>query len=118
MDMVSNEDIDLFATLNFYPSGQPSEIFVRQQKEGSTVGALVDALMTVVSIGLQYGIPWNVFADKLRHTRFPPYGMTRDEQLNDLRQVSSVLDYVVRWTCHAIEERTKAQSNADSDADS
>lgn len=108
-DMVSGEDVALFVTLNFYPSGRPSEVFVRQQKEGSTVGALVDALFTVVSIALQHGVPWEVFADKLRHTRFPPYGWTRETE-HDLRQVSSVLDYVVRWASRAIARETADSS--------
>ena len=43
-------------------------------KEGSTVGGLMDTVGTLVSMGLQYGVPMAVFVDKFTHTRFDPSG--------------------------------------------
>jgi ribonucleoside-diphosphate reductase alpha chain len=83
-------------TLGYYADGQLGEVFVRQEKEGGTLGALLDAVATVISIGIQHGVPWRVFAEKLAHQRFEPAGLTNDGN-PELRMVSSLLDYFARW---------------------
>ena len=60
--------------------------------------ALLDALMTAVSVGLQVGVPLRAFADKFKRTRFSPSGFTGDAEVP---RASSILDYVFarlsRW---------------------
>ena len=82
-------------TCGYYGSGELGEVFVRQEREGGPWGAMLDALATVMSIGLQYGIPWAVFEGKLKRWTFEPRGMTGRE--DDLRVVTSMLDFLVRW---------------------
>ena len=63
-------------------------------KEGSTLSGFMDGVALSISIGLQYGVPLKVFADKLTNTRFEPSGYTENP---NICFVSSVLDYIARW---------------------
>ena len=47
-----------------------------------------------VSLGLQYGVPLEVFVSKFAHMRFEPSGATNDP---DIRAAKSIVDYVFRW---------------------
>jgi CHAD domain-containing protein len=40
-----------------YDDGTPGELFITMAKEGSTVGGLMDAFGTAISLCLQYGVP-------------------------------------------------------------
>jgi ribonucleoside-diphosphate reductase alpha chain len=55
---------------------------------------ILDQLAIAVSIGLQRGIPLEVYIEKFIHTRFPPDGLTRHETI---RSCSSIIDYLFRW---------------------
>lgn len=53
----------------------------------------MDAFSIAVSIGLQYGVPLESFAQKFSNLKFEPAGMTDDP---DIRISSSIIDYVFR----------------------
>ena len=75
-------DLDIYITVGFYEPQrdleagtgieQPGEVFIKIGKEGSTVGGLLDSVAVLMSLMLQYGVPWERIARKLRHTRFDP----------------------------------------------
>jgi ribonucleoside-diphosphate reductase alpha chain len=50
--------------------------------------------MISVSLGLQYGVPLEVYVSKFAHMRFEPSGMTNDA---DIRVAKSIVDYIFRW---------------------
>jgi ribonucleoside-diphosphate reductase alpha chain len=50
--------------------------------------------MISVSLGLQYGVPLEVYVSKFAHMRFEPSGQTNDP---DIRVAKSIVDYVFRW---------------------
>jgi ribonucleoside-diphosphate reductase alpha chain len=54
----------------------------------------VNSLMISVSLGLQYGVPLEVYVSKFSHMRFEPAGMTNDP---DIRNAKSIVDYIFRW---------------------
>jgi ribonucleoside-diphosphate reductase alpha chain len=54
----------------------------------------MNSLMIAVSMGLQYGVPPEVYVSKLSHMRFEPSGMTND---TDIRVAKSIVDYIFRW---------------------
>jgi ribonucleoside-diphosphate reductase alpha chain len=54
----------------------------------------MNSLCIAVSMGLQYGVPPEVYVSKLTHMRFEPSGMTNDA---DIRIAKSIVDYVFRW---------------------
>src|SRR5690606_36829501 len=51
--------------VGLYPDTHlPGEIFITMAKQGSTIGGLMDAFATAVSIGLQYGVPLETLVEK------------------------------------------------------
>jgi ribonucleoside-diphosphate reductase alpha chain len=83
-----------YLTVGFFPDGRPGELFITMAKEGSTVGGLMDAIGTLVSMGLQYGVPLDVFVNKFAHSRFEPSGFTKNP---DIPIAKSITDYIFRW---------------------
>ena len=83
-----------YVTVGMYPDGRPGELFVTMAKEGSTIGGLMDVLGTSISLGLQYGVPLEVFVRKFEHQRFEPSGFTKNK---DVPIAKSVVDYIFRW---------------------
>jgi ribonucleoside-diphosphate reductase alpha chain len=45
-------------------------------------------------MSLQYGVPLETLLKKFAHQRFEPSGFTRNK---DIRNASSIIDYVFRW---------------------
>jgi ribonucleoside-diphosphate reductase alpha chain len=83
-----------YITVGLYEDGRPGELFITMAKEGSTIGGLMDAFGTAVSMSLQYGVPLEVYVNKFSHTRFEPNGHTKNP---DIRIAKSVVDYIFRW---------------------
>ncbi|MGE3776964.1 MAG: vitamin B12-dependent ribonucleotide reductase, partial [Pirellulaceae bacterium] len=83
-----------YVTVGLYPDGRPGELFITMAKEGSTVGGLMDAFGTAVSISLQYGVPLEALVNKFSHMRFEPMGHTTNP---DIRIAKSLIDYMFRW---------------------
>ena len=83
-----------YLTVGLYDDGAPGELFITMAKEGSTIGGLMDAFGTAVSMGLQYGVPLNVLVEKFSHSRFEPSGFTQN---SDIPLAKSIVDYIFRW---------------------
>ena len=83
-----------YLTVGLYEDNTPGEIFVTMAKEGSAVSGLVDAVATLTSITLQYGVPMEVLCRKFIHTRFEPNGFTNNP---NIPMAKSILDYIFRW---------------------
>jgi ribonucleoside-diphosphate reductase alpha chain len=80
--------------VGLFPEGDPGDVFVDIAKEGTTLAGLMNAFMIAVSVGLQYGVPLEVFVSKFAHMRFEPSGITNDP---DIRIAKSIPDYIFRW---------------------
>ncbi|MBT9144998.1 MAG: Vitamin B12-dependent ribonucleotide reductase [candidate division WS2 bacterium] len=83
-----------YLTVGLYQEGRPGETFITMAKEGSTVGGLMDAFGTSISLCLQYGVPLRVLIEKYRGSRFEPQGHTENPEI---AVASSITDYIVRW---------------------
>ncbi len=83
-----------YLTVGLFQDGQPGELFITMAKEGSTIGGLMDAIGTLTSMALQYGVPLPALVRKFAHQRFEPSGYTKNP---DIRNASSITDYVFRW---------------------
>ena len=83
-----------YITVGQYADGRPGELFITMGKEGGTIGGLMDCFGTAVSMGLQYGVPLEVFVNKFSYTRFEPSGHTTNP---DIRIAKSIADYIFRW---------------------
>jgi ribonucleoside-diphosphate reductase alpha chain len=80
--------------VGLFEDGTPGDIFVDIAKDGTTMAGLMNSLMIAVSMGLQYGVPPEVYVSKLSHMRFEPSGLTNDA---DIRTAKSIVDYIFRW---------------------
>jgi ribonucleoside-diphosphate reductase alpha chain len=87
-------DYEGYIHVGLYEDGTPGDIFVDIAKEGTTLAGLMNSFMIAVSLGLQYGVPLEVYVSKFSHMRFEPSGMTNDP---DIRAAKSIVDYVFRW---------------------
>ncbi|GIW59085.1 MAG: vitamin B12-dependent ribonucleotide reductase [Patescibacteria group bacterium] len=87
-------NIDGYLMVGKYETGAPGELFVVVSKEGSTIGGLMDCFATAISIGLQYGVPLQVFVEKFKYSKFEPMGFTDDPEI---KTATSLVDYIFRW---------------------
>jgi ribonucleoside-diphosphate reductase alpha chain len=87
-------DYEGYVHVGLYDDGSPGDIFVDIAKDGTTMAGLMNSLCIAVSMGLQYGVPPEVYVSKLSHLRFEPSGLTNDA---DIRNAKSIVDYIFRW---------------------
>jgi ribonucleoside-diphosphate reductase alpha chain len=87
-------DHEGYIHVGLYDDGSPGDIFVDIAKDGTTMAGLMNSLCLAVSMGLQYGVPPEVYVSKLSHMRFEPSGLTND---GDIRVAKSIVDYIFRW---------------------
>jgi ribonucleoside-diphosphate reductase alpha chain len=87
-------DYEGYIHVGLYEDGSPGDIFVDIAKEGTTLAGLMNSFMISVSLGLQYGVPLEVYVSKFAHMRFEPSGLTNDA---DIRAAKSLVDYIFRW---------------------
>jgi ribonucleoside-diphosphate reductase alpha chain len=83
-----------YLNVGLYEAGRPGELFITMAKEGSTVGGMMDAFATAISLCLQYGVPLEALVKKFTHQRFEPSGMTTN---SDIPFAKSIIDYIFRW---------------------
>ncbi len=83
-----------YLTVGLYEDGAPGELFITMAKEGSTVGGIMDAFGTAISMCLQYGVPISTLIDKFTHSRFEPSGFTKNPEIPFAK---SLVDYIFRW---------------------
>ena len=87
-------DYEGYIHVGLFEDGTPGDIFVDIAKEGTTLAGLMNSFMIAVSLGLQYGVPLEVYVSKFSHMRFEPSGQTNDP---DIRVAKSIVDYIFRW---------------------
>jgi ribonucleoside-diphosphate reductase alpha chain len=84
-----------YITAGKYEDGKVGEIFLTDiGKEGSTLRGMMNAFATAISIGLQYGVPLEVFVRKFSYMRFDPEGITNNPEIPFAK---SMPDYLMRW---------------------
>jgi len=104
-----------YLTVGMFDDGQPGELFIQMQKEGSTIGGLMDTIGALTSMALQYGVPLESMVRKFAYARFEPSGFTKNP---DIRTATSIADYVFRWlACQFIKGYQEATSPSKGQAD-
>lgn len=83
-----------YLNVGMYDDGEPGEIFINMQKQGSTINGLMDCFAILLSFALQYGVPLEKLVAKFRGTRFEPAGFTTSQAIP---MTTSIMDYVFRW---------------------
>lgn len=74
-------------------NGKLRGIFIRLDKAGGEL-RVYDVLATCISVGIQHGVPLEVFVSKLKHQRMEPQGITSN---GEIPIANSVADYVGQW---------------------
>lgn len=100
---------EVYVCVGFYDDGtaecpiedrsRPGEVFVTIAKHGSDLGGLGHAVALLVSVALQYGVPWSVLEERMRHIRF---GEATDEQN------TSMVDGIAQAITQAIDTKRRA----------
>jgi ribonucleoside-diphosphate reductase alpha chain len=93
----------LFLRTGEYSDGTVGEIFVDLAKEGSTLRSLMNCFAIAVSVGLQYGVPLEEFAEKFVFTKFEPSGMVDHP---NIKSTTSIVDFVFRCLAYEYLGRT------------
>jgi len=83
-----------YLAMGMFDDGSLGEIFIQMNKEGSTIGGLMDTVATLTSISLQYGVPLESLVKKFAYQRFEPSGFTKNP---DIRNATSIADYIFRF---------------------
>jgi len=85
-----------YITYGIYPdTGKVGEMFITMAKEGSTVGGMMDAFATAISLCLQYQVPLRDLVKKFRGMRFEPSGKVIEGNRN-IPIALSPIDYIFR----------------------
>jgi ribonucleoside-diphosphate reductase alpha chain len=93
-----------YITAGKYQDGSVGEIFLTDiGKEGSTMRGMMNAFATAISLGLQYGVPLEVFVNKFSYMRFDPEGITGNPEIPFAK---SMPDYIMRWLASQFVEDT------------
>ena len=95
-----------------YEDGSLGELFIDMHKEGAAFRSLMNNFAIAVSIGLQYGVPLEEFADAFVFTRFEPAGPVTGN--DSIRSATSILDYIFRELAVSYLDRQDL-ANADPD---
>ena len=82
-------DYEGYIHVGLYDDGTPGDIFVDIAKEGTTLAGLMNSFMISVSLGLQYGVPLEVYVSKFSHMRFEPSGPDERRRTSASRSRSS-----------------------------
>ena len=77
-----------------YGDGSLGEIFLDMNKEGATLGGLMNCFAIAVSLGLQHGVPLRKYVDAFTFTKFEPSGMVQGSDY--IKMSTSPLDYIFR----------------------
>ena len=83
-----------YVHVGLYADGTPGEVFIRMNKEGSTISGLMDTIATKTSLLLQHGVTLDLLVDKFSHVRFEPSGFTSNKEIPIAK---SIIDYIFRW---------------------
>jgi len=87
-----------YVIAGLYDDNRLAEIFIYSNRKNDQLSGLLagslDTVATMISIGLQYGVPLATFTAKLRHNSFGPAGFTGDRQFHSC---TSIFDLVAQW---------------------
>jgi ribonucleoside-diphosphate reductase alpha chain len=84
----------LYLRTGEYADGQLGEVFLALHKEGAAFRGLMDNFAVAVSLGLQHGVPLEVFVEAFTFTRFGPTGTVEGDPA--VAHATSLLDYAFR----------------------
>lgn len=88
------KELTFYLQPGMYEDGRLGEIFIVGEKQGDFIRGALDALATMISLGLQHGVPLKTITAKLRGNTFGPSGLTGDQEF---RRCTSVFDLIAQY---------------------
>ncbi len=95
-----------YLTVNLYEDGTPCEVFLTMNKEGSFVSGMASVFAKLLSLAIQYGIPFDEIFQSFKHTRFEPAGFVDNPRIPS---AESVVDYVIKYLETVYADRNQQQ---------
>jgi ribonucleoside-diphosphate reductase alpha chain len=95
-----------YLTVNLYEDGTPCEVFLTMNKEGSFVSGMASVFAKLLSLAIQYGIPFDEIFQSFKHTRFEPAGFVDNPRIPS---AESVVDYVIKYLETLYADRNQQQ---------
>lgn len=90
-------DRSFFLTPGFYEDGRLGEMFINTGKEGTFISGMVNAWAKSISIGLQWRVPPQEYADAFIGMKFEPNGPVMGSTREELRFADSMVDWIWKW---------------------
>ena len=84
----------VYVTFGEYEDGRLAEIFVDLSKAGSALRALMNTVAVFLSIGIQHGVPLNLYIEAIRGKQFLPCGTVTGSQ--NVEHACSILDWLAQ----------------------
>lgn len=84
----------LYLRTGEYENGDLGEIFVDLHKEGAAFRSMMGCFCIAISLGLQHGVPLDVFVDKFTFQRFEPNGPVQHHKR--VKNATSIVDFIFR----------------------
>jgi len=103
-----------YLTVNLYDDGTPCELFLTMNKEGSFASGMAGVFAKMLSLAIQYGIPFEELSQSFKFTRFEPSGFVDNPEIPT---AESVVDYVIKYLELMCEKAEKAALPAETRGD-
>lgn len=84
----------LFLSNGEFEDGTIAEIFVDIHKEGTATRALFNCLAIAVSVGLQCGVPLEIYVEYFADVKFEPNGLVRG--YDKIKKADSIISLIFR----------------------
>lgn len=88
------KDLKFYIQPHMYTDGRIGEVFIKGEKQGGLISGALDAMATMISLGLQHGVPLQLITAKLRNNKFGPAGFTGDQEYHSC---SSMFDLIAQY---------------------
>jgi len=86
--------VTIYFTVGLQENGQPAELFIKEDKEGASLGGMLKSWALAVSMLFRAGYTVEDLFSKFAFIRHQPAGFTEDPYI---RNCTSIEDYVMRW---------------------
>lgn len=94
MRKVSIGNHKLFMSNGEFEDGTLSEIFLDIHKEGTATRALLNCLAIAISVGIQWGVPLEVYVDYFADVKFEPNGIVNG--YDKIKKADSIVSLIFR----------------------
>jgi ribonucleoside-diphosphate reductase alpha chain len=94
MRKVSIGNHKLFMSNGEFDDGTLSEIFLDIHKEGTATRALLNCFAIAVSVGIQWGVPLEIYVDYFADVKFEPNGVVRGYE--KIKNADSIISLIFR----------------------